>query len=272
MTQQRPLGWIPDPYDHRDWTAKDHLYGAPHVTSPAGVSLLTGSPSLKHVRGPRIEQVGSSCVGFSLKRAVYMSHRLQGVEKPAFASGLGNYTIARRRAVKNRRPLPPLQDVGSSPLHCMNGLQGIGIVPESAWSDTVDHLNLPLTPHAIQAAFDQSGTALQWMRVTGAGSERLGAVDEGLRKGWVPMYAIHVDQPYCDHMGSGVIRSIDPKGVVGGHYQVVLEIEGDGTVLVDNWWGSFWGFDDGMGRLHPDLFGSGYVSDVILVKSVPAWV
>ena len=276
---RRPCGWRQDAYDPRDWHANDpvganetRLVGAPRVSSPAGHSLLTGAPDLLHVRGPRIMQIGESCVGFTLKRALYMSHRLQGVESPVFASGLGNYTIARRQEHKLVRPLPALIDRGCRPRDCMKGVRSFGFIPESVWRDVPAHVNDgKFTPKVTTSAYSQAGDLLQFMYVTDIGSNRVAAVRQGLIKGWIPMFAIVVDQAYMDHVGSDAIDRIDPTQVLGGHYQAVLKVETDDTLLTDNWWDDTWGFNDGMGRIHPNLFGSPYISDVILLKSVPAW-
>jgi hypothetical protein len=269
----RLFGWRQDVFDHRDWLTGDKMDGGETRlgAAPRVGDLLTGKPSLLHLRGPRIEQHGQSCVGFTLKRALYISHRLQGIQNPVMASGLANYTIARRQEHRLVRPLPALIDRGCRPRDAMNGVQAVGFVPETVWTDTPDHVQAQLTPKVTSAAYDQKGERLQWMRADASGWARVDAVREGTLKGWVAMFAILVDQPYADHVGSDAISSINPKNILGGHYQGVLAVEDDGTVLADNWWGPNWGFNDGMCRIHPALFGSGYVSDVILLKSAPAW-
>jgi hypothetical protein len=261
------LGWLVDPFDHRDHRSTD-LVGA--TTRLGALPRVLATASMKHLRGPRIFQVGQSCVGFSLERAIYLCHRLQGISSPALASGLHIYTAARSQETIGVTPPPRLEDRGCYPRLALRAIHDGGFLRREDWPERYSAINKRITPMATRAAFDQRGDRFAWFRIEEVGIERVRATRLALQAGWSVIRGIWVDKSYLEHRSSDPITSIDPNEIVGGHMQTVLEVLDDDTVVEDNWWED-WGFEDGFGRLSPGLYGSGYVSDVYAIKSVPPY-
>lgn len=260
----RALGWRADTYDSRD------RLGSKGIFAKHKLPLANDKASLLHVRGPRIYQVGQSCVGFSIKRCMFMSHRLQGVTEPQMISGLWPYTVARRQENKFVRPLPPLQDVGCYPTLAMQGLHAMGFVSSRDFPETQANVNQQPKPVHTRRAYDQKGDQLVWYKIGGVGTERVENVRECLRNGWPVMFGMLVDGRYLDHRGSEPVTEIKPEDIRGGHMQAVMEVRADGNVQIDNWWPD-WGFEDGFGLIGGALFGSPWISDVITFRSTPTY-
>jgi hypothetical protein len=266
----RPLGWRADDFDHRDRRSIDWLGIIPTLGAivPKG-----GYTDLLSFRGPRIRQVGSSCVCFSIKRAAYISHRLQGVSNPELLAALALYLEARRQEVRHIRPLPALIDRGCKPAFALRAAHDVGFVPERLWPEVPANLTRQPLPVVLAKSWPQRGDRLEWIRVVEQDMKgRIDAIDEGIHKGWVPMYGILVDTAYVSHAGASPIGEINPEDILGGHMQTILKVDRvNQKVLVDNWWADPWGSGDGLGYLTFGLVGSAFVSDVILVKSVPTY-
>jgi hypothetical protein len=81
-------------------------------------------------------------------------------------------------------------------------------------------------------------------------------------------FGIQVDVDFLENAGE-LIESVNQYELQGGHMITVLEVQPDGDIVFDNWWRS-WGADDGTGVISKALFGSKWVSDVVMLKSAPA--
>lgn len=283
----RPKGYRPDHYDPRDLTTT-------HMMSRAPVALLP-KPDQRKFRGARLEQgMAGSCVSFAKTRTINISHRLQGDMAAPCISPWFDYVNARRQEHTNLAPerQPPLQDVGSLPRLSMEASRKLGIVPwdvapyptpDKPATDAAGHpvrlynttemarfINTQPNLSAYQSAYDQMG--LLYYRIQENRQARIQAIIKALKAGFAVLFGMSVDKAYEDHTGSDPVSNIDPDNIAGGHMQAILQVEdSEDVALVENWWGPFWGFDDGFCRMTTELLGSPYVSDVIAVQAVPTF-
>jgi len=258
------LGWIKDTPDPKD------RHSTQWLAQMQDLRKGRTSASLRHVRGPRFWQVGQSCVGYALKRAIYMSHRMHGVPLPRPASATFIYTAARRQEAPYTRPLPPLIDRGCHPTLALRGIHSVGFVQALDWPETWQSLTDQPTPMVVRKAYDQHGSNFRWIRIVETHQARVTAVAECLRKGWPVIFGIWCDEAYTQHKSEAPIDAIDDGDIIGGHMQTVLEIDNHGNLIVDNWWDE-WGYDNGIGKISPGLFGSYLVDDVFAIMSVPTY-
>jgi hypothetical protein len=260
----RGLGYLLDAPDARDFSI------ARVLDSPF---TMQEKPSLRHVRGLRLRQKhAGACVAFAIARCIYMSLRLAGEPAPPVPAPGFIYVNARRQehagVDTDRIPLPPLIDKGSRPRLAMSSVRKVGFC---RWEDAPydpDLVNQQPPLSAYQAAYDQAG--FQYYRVFYEGMARIEAVRYALRAGFPVGFGMTVDRAFLDHIGSESVKSIDPSNIAGGHMMAVMEVEDDGTILVDNWWDD-WGFEDGHGRISADLFASNFISDVYAIQAAPMY-
>lgn len=256
------LGYRRDGFDARDLKTADLL------AAPAAADLPIAS--LTRYRGPRIEQGGAgACVSFAKARAIHMSMKIQGDDGAPLMSPLFDYRIARLQPYAGRdlADIPPLQDEGSFPRLSMQATRRVGFVPWDAWAYRDDLVNLNPPPSVTDQAFDQRG--FTYYRIDAEGHDAAESARLALLAGYPVIFGMHVDEAFMGHVGSEAIRTVNDAKIVGGHMMAVLAVEEDGTILADNWWGSGWGFDDGMVRIAPEVFGGAHVFDRYAIRAVP---
>lgn len=259
----RGLGWVVDHHDARD-RGIGELYGrADAPVLPAGMGM---SVSLLQYRpGHILQGPTQSCVGFAFSRAVYLNLAARGIAMHAeHPAPLFTYYNGRRAEYAGMDPadIPPLADTGSRPRLVMQASRSHGYCKASdyPWSPELVNRRPPLRCYRL--AVDQSDLA--FYRISDTGSARVEAVVRALRRGAGVLFGTRVDEAFLMHKGSEPVSQVGSQ-TVGRHMMTVLEHRG-GAVTVDNWW-SDWGFDDGIGRIRDDLFGSSEIDDVYAIHA-----
>jgi len=257
----RALGWREDVPDPRDFSFRDRV-GLPSVGGTETLSLL-------QYRTRRREQLDeNSCVGFALARAIHVcllaaGHAGAPEPSPAFIYFNGR---AGEHAGEDVSAMPaPIDDNGSRPRVVMQAARAHGFCSEADCPYDTSKRNERPKLTSYRRAYDQQ--ALQYYRLDSDGQDRIDDLKTALRSRYPVIFGMDVDQAFLDHRGTGAVRSIGD--VLGRHMMCVLGY--DGAVLVDNWWGDDWGFDDGFGRISDELWGSSRVADIYAVKAAPVY-
>lgn len=215
---------------------------------------------------------GQACVAFSLARAFYMSLRTQGVDSPPVPSTHFMYWNARRQEFAGQDPttIPQPVDKGCFPRLAMMATQKLGFCASAVAPYNVMNINVSPPPCVYQKAFDQQG--LQWYDIDTPGTSRSQVVAECLKvtPARPVVFGIPVDGAFEEVNSSEPIRSIDLNDIRGGHMLCVLEVLPNGDILFDNWWED-WGFNDGLGIMSAELFGSSIIRNVMAVLPVPTY-
>lgn len=253
----RGLGHIPDLDDHvRDDLRDRHvdmLVGAAPVESPVSVDY---SPLLDGITD---QGATSSCVGQAFSTATYLRSHIAGIPLPR-PSAKAIYDCARLLDTPNT-----LVDVGCRPRQAIVGMQMYGLVADSRWPLTEGNVNTPPPLDVIQHGL--GAKLADYYRI--AGDDVPGLVRQALASGYVPCFAMQVDDAYMNYGGEGVYQG--PTGVIrGSHMQAVIGY-GPDYFLVANSWGTGWGMG-GLARIAPDVFASAAVSDVLVATVLPALV
>lgn len=273
---QRPhaLGYRPDVFDERDLLAEQLLGVAPRQ------ELVVSASMMKYRSGALLQGGASSCVAHALCRSIDMCLRCElenagkaHVTPPPPSRRFMYFNARRQEAVEAHtrgEQAAPMTDGGSFPRLAMRAVQKLGYCPEAAYpySDDARTINDPPPPSSYQAAFDQTG--FRYYRVPLMGAARVAMVARALARGKPVIFGMFVDTAFLDWKGGTAIDHVngsDPNG--GGHMLSVLEVTAT-EIVHDNWWGPEWG-DAGVGRLTHRLFGSGIISDVYVIETVPTF-
>jgi hypothetical protein len=264
MNNPKLLGWRMDTHDPRDYPVGQAIFEKP-------VRELDTQDQTRYVGDP-IVQVGQSCVGCAIARAIQMSLAIQG--KPAF---LPSPSFIYATALATAQPVGGLaldfEDLGCYPRVAMQGVRrktrgGLHIgVPD--WRDC-SFADL-IGDFVVRAPRPKHQTAcvpladFEYFRVGGYYQDRLEAIRDARAAGYVVVGGILVDKRFIDHTGPEPIRHVDYDGVLGGHMFTILDLtKTDG--LIDNWWGTEWGVA-GRGWLSTALLGSDLASDFYAIRA-----
>lgn len=236
----RPLGYIIDRPDHRDWRFEDSKILAARPLSSA--TSIDHSSHLDAVPS----QLGNSCVGWSISSAAFLAASIAGrpIARP---SALFAYTIARLIDAPKR----PLVDHGSRFRLAMFGLRERGLVAADRWPETAANLDAVPPLDAFQ-----EGEAAQleaFYRIDDEG-DVAGGLRHALARGYCPLFGMAVDTRY-EQIGASDVYDEPGGAVLGNHAQVVI---GYSDVLnafkVLNSWGPSWG-DEGFAWIAAELMG-----------------
>jgi hypothetical protein len=260
VNRRRGLGWLPDDPQRVSFelTAAplEDLIGTP--TSPSAervdfAPLLDKIPNQGHT---------SSCVGQAFATSLYLLGQTAKTPIPRPSAKL-IYDFARAED----QPYVRLGDYGSRPIAAMRCLVEQGMVAEGDWPivfEEGERSNINDRPplDIYQRALGYKVGSYYRIR---AGYGAAGAVRLALRHGFVPVFAMPVDDAYLDWDG-GVYAGRDGKSL-GGHMQSTCGY-GDGFILVASSWGEEHG-DGGVVQIADSYFDSGEVTDILVPTLVP---
>lgn len=266
---------------------QQHLYGhlpdhariVEHDLLHTPLAALPGLVSLQHVAASPVtemqyehllaennddvpDQLGtSSCVGNAFSTSVFLRAIILGrpILRP---SRKAIYDIARLIDSPHQK----MVDQGSRPYAACMGMQQYGLTTEARWPliETLIDTDPPedVFQHAIDA---QVGSYYRIAPGTGCAD----GIEMALRSGYLPAFAMPVDQAYEDYDGSGIYQGVT-GAVLGGHMQCVVGF-GPGYLLVCNSWNRTWGYK-GLSRIARKWFDSGQVTDILVPTIVPGGV
>jgi C1A family cysteine protease len=254
------LGYLPDLDTDVAADLRHKHVGALIGAAPIGVPVsLDLSWALDAVQN---QGSTSSCVGQALASSIYMRGKIAGhtIARP---SACAIYTFARLV----NYPHTVLADTGSRPRMAMIGLQDFGVVAESRWPLSPATLNEPLPLDVFQHGAQALLT--DYYRIDSApGSGASTLIKAALARGFIPTFAIDVDESYQQYKG-GVWRGRTGPSL-GGHYQAIVGYDAD-SMLVLNSWGTGWGLD-GFARIEHGFFDLGFARDILVPTVTPTAV
>lgn len=232
---KRGMGWIPDPVDARDYSARQFL-GAPRERG----KLKEARGLAQYVRSVRDQGSTSSCVGQAFATAIDTRFRAIGikVEEPA-AQGI--YTYGRGLARKN--PDEPLVDDGCIMRLAAKGLKTQGVPGVSVWPFDATTINDEPKLHQHQNA--SAGRLAGYAKIDSTGEARILDIDNALSKLYPVAFGLKCDDGFQDYDGKSVLGL--PVGAnYGGHAVTLLEMytdlkTGAKWYLGINSWGPGWG-------------------------------
>jgi Papain family cysteine protease len=256
----RGLGFLPDPTDIVD---AETIARPLRALTGSSISTLPDAFSWLHtgnVPQPRDQSVTSSCVGQALAASVQIRAAISGHSVVPSASAL--YAIG--RLVEN--PRMPLVDVGSSPGRVIEGAKEWGMASEERWPFSVGAIDIAPPLDVFRASLD--ATLGQHYRIpSGWGAPE--AIKRALVAGYIPIFAMTVDEAYDRYDGSDVYRA--PSGrVLGRHMQCIVGYDGSDFEVLNSW-GTGWG-RDGIARIGSSVMASSDVSSIIVPTVVPGQV
>ena len=252
----RGLGHLPDPEhvvaaDLRERHVA-RLIGGAHPSLP---QYLTYAELLSEIpdQGPT-----SACVGEALATAIFVRAAISGhpIPRPSAAA-----IYAYARAID--APHQWLVDAGSRPTAAKLGMQRYGLVPESRWPLEVATINevppLDVMEHGLEALVTEC-----YRIASGPGASLLCRM--ALARGFIPVFAMQVDEAYARYDGSDVYRAMTGPSL-GGHMQAIAGYE-PGALIVAGSWGASFG-RGGFARIADEFIDSGSCSDFLVVQTVP---
>lgn len=254
----RALGWKRDWNDDRDFKFGEKF----GEKAPPGVLSL-----LEHRLRGWDQRSTSSCVGFALARAIHVSWLVAGHSdapepSPAFLYANGRYA---EQAGLNPDEATPIDDSGSYPRLVMQAAQRLGVCKVSDWPLDPSNPNRRPSLRAMRNAFDQSN--LEYYRIDSSGPQRINDVRVALSKNYPVIFGMVVGDAFMRHDGDEPIDNVGEP--VGGHMMCALAHDDAGVLTFCNSWGPDFGFNDGLGRMTDNLFGSPLLGDVYAVVDVP---
>lgn len=199
----------------------------------------------------------NSCVGQAFATAIFLRAHLDGIPLPR-PSAKAIYDVARLIETPN-----VLIDIGSRPRLAVEGLQDYGMVADDRWPLTESNVNTPPPLDVFRAGLGAKLAA--HYRIGGADVATL--LRSALARGFVPVFAMDVDDAYLAYDGSAIYAGLTALRV-GSHMQAVVGY-GAEYFLVANSWGPGWG-QRGFARVAPDFFNTSAVRDVIVPTVIPA--
>jgi hypothetical protein len=256
---RRGLGFLADPDGLEDAELVSanvrSLLGETATPPPSFTWVVTGA-----VPRPRDQASTSSCVGQALAASVQIRAAILGREVIPSAKGI--YDVARLLSA----PGQPLADGGSQPALAMDGVREYGLVSEDRWPFSVAEIDalppLDVFQHGCDARLDRH------YRIT-PGRTAGQSIREAIAKGFIPIFAMTVDESYDRYDGTDVYRV--PSGrVLGRHMQAIVGYHDD-VFEVLNSWGDGWG-REGIARVSSSIIESSDVSSIIVPTVVPALV
>jgi hypothetical protein len=227
----RGVGYIRDPEDGRDWSARSML-GASRAKA-AEAMQLEGS-----IRGILDQGSTNSCVGHAI--AIAADTRLRHIgaikERP---SPLSIYSIARELARKGKGAMV---DDGCWPRAAMKGVGNYGVAFERDWPLEQSRVNADVPWDVLQKASAFKLDA--FFRVDSVGHSRVEDILYALARGYPVVFGTDIDHQFQDHHGSGVVQPAT-KDNLGGHMMCLIgyTTTGAGRTRLRgvNSWGTGWG-------------------------------
>lgn len=246
-------GWLPDPLDLRDWTARDMPGLSGSVIMPANVDLSA------HVDTIRDQSTTESCVAQAITRCLHMRASIEG-RRVVYPSALALYYAA--RLLETGDP-SRIANRGSYPRLALDALSKFGVCAEDRWPLKAFAVDIAppwdCAQHAIDAKVDG------YYRVFGDGEFRLDTMRRCLAAGQPLHVGFTVDKQLFD-LGTDVLGPLgEPTG--GRHAMAVIGY-GPGWFLAVNSWGSSFGFH-GFCRISDARMGESSTGDIWAFRLAP---
>lgn len=200
----------------------------------------------------------SSCVGHALATSLEVRGRVSGspIARP---SAKAIYDVARMV----RAPRRELGDFGCQPSAAIDGISRYGLVAEARWP--LDEANVNELPPLDVFAHGVGALLGAHYRIP-SGLGAAGLLRRALHAGYVPVFAMTVDDAYFEHAGRTAYRAqLGP--VVGSHMQALVGYLED-VFVVANSWGTEWG-TGGFALLGADFLESAACSSFIVPTILP---
>lgn len=254
----RGLGFLADPEDIHDAELV-----AWNVNGLPGISMARGQGADSFSWRPHVASIpdqlnSSSCVGQAMASSLELLGHIKGNPIPR-PSAQAIYAIARLLDA----PQKPLFDVGCSPSRAIEGMREHGLVAEKWLPFDVSRINDPPPWDVFQRGFDAM-LAQHYRYAPGMGAAA--NTRSAIRAGYVPTFAMTVDESYSAYDGSDVYRVANGR-VLGRHMQCVVGY-GEDYFEVLNSWGDGWG-DHGFARISSAFLESSAVTSWIVPTSLP---
>lgn len=263
----RGQGYLIDVLDVRDRLASS-IHGQEITPFIEPVSLKQFSLD------PLFQDNSETCVAQAAACSIDMNLRVRGITDPPKAARKALYVNAllqeRREAIARGEIPGPMVDRGCYPRLCMRAIQKLGFCDERFFPFDPNNV-LEVPPPAVEKnSIDQAG--FEYGRIVTSGLQRTLENATALHANCIPIFGIQTDEAF--HRNSGeTITSIDTARLKGSHMLCVVAVEydekGDIVIRFKNWWRD-WG-DNGYGSIRADIFGSSYVTDNYVTKTVPTF-
>jgi hypothetical protein len=266
VSVERRFGWLPeDPHVVETECRTRAIDGLLGMSPPelGGDMVLDYSTLL-----PAIPDQGatSSCVGQAFATALFLLAAIAGKPIPRPSAKL-IYDFAR---AADRPYVAPI-DTGSRALAAVSCLTTKGMVADEDWpivfhDDGSTNINARPPLDIFQSALGFKVDGYYRIRA-GAGASLL--LRSALARGYIPVFAMPVDQPYCDLRDGRIYEGRKSKSL-GGHMQAFGGF-GDGFLRVVNSWGEGFG-ERGVAKISDDYVDSGECTDIIVVTAAATLV
>lgn len=224
-------GFIQDPKGHR-YTSAERLIAA---ASPSGATKVDLQP---HSPGVLDQKRTSSCVGFAMVAARYVTLRARGIIEP-LQSAAWAYKVG--LAVDRRSTAEPLRDEGSMPNQVMRGLEEWGSLPATEYP--LDERTIVTEPTVFELEKASRANMVGWRSINTRNALLVADLRRALQSGFAPTFAIDVDQAFEDHDGRGELGAKRGPSL-GGHEMFVIGYDtlasGQTVFTIQNSWSASW--------------------------------
>ena len=248
-------GYVPDVPDARDYDASAR-FGAP-------VDLPAESLGLRAFVRRVTRQVGSSCVGMAIARAIDCRLRRLRFRGPE-PSGMAIYAGALQALGEK-----PYRDEGSRARDAMAFVKEIGVPREEIWPSDDRSLvarELPWHVHQDASRF----LLFRWWRISTVGRARSDSIAKALAEEIPVVFGLDLDEKFHAYRSGTIEHLDDTRG--GGHMLCILgyrtEADGSRVFLVINSWGEEWG-ENGYCWIHERVICSSRAGDFYAIEVSP---
>jgi hypothetical protein len=235
-------GWLPDPFDDRDYAFSDLSVGGNLRDFESLKGLIT-----------RIYDQGNtnSCVA----QAISLAYGIRDVVE----TGRHNPPLSRLFLYYNARAYLNRQwrDLGCQPRLAMRGLQKLGVPAEEYWPWSTSALTVRRQPNWRAYAHAYRNRNLTYRRI---GTDRLYEIKAAITMGKPVIAGLEISKAFMKSAGKSVIGTPQKKDVTGRHMVCIVGYSPDG-VTIANSWGTDWG-KRGFGVISNEYIESERVGDI----------
>ncbi len=257
----KSLGHVEDFPDDRDWVGLGMMMG---VGAGYANSRYAEALDCRSFCAPvRDQGATNKCVGEAVCAVVDTQARLIGRVQP-YGSPDAAYAIGRALEVGFEQPL---LDLGSRPRFVVRGIQKYGLVSLERWNPGPEGINVK--PPFDVLHMGSSSTIKSYTRIVDDVASQLALA---IANGFVPMFAMKVDQAYMDWNTSAVYPGLRGPAL-GGHMQAIVGYDlatstAEPYFIVRNSWGPDWAMD-GYAKVSSTFLAGSDVSDIYVLRSTP---
>lgn len=225
----RKKGHIPDPPGHMVTSAK-YLLGSS--------SKYPKTYSMRDFCLVGDQLTTSTCVGWTLAQAIYVSFKNVGLLLPDFPSPQGIYTVA--RCIDRISLDEPLFDFGSMPNQAMRGMTEWGVPIITDWPFHPENINDEPDLESLKRASRLK--LLGYYRIDN-NETFIDMYKRSINSGYPVAMASDVGYSFENYNGNGVISAQTED--LGSHYVLGIGYDtmanGSTVVEIVNSWGTSWG-------------------------------